>query len=261
MVVHATGGQFRGRKRGSPMRREDVAMRAGIGMSWYTYLEQGRPIGISVRTLLWIATALKLTGQETRYVLELSGHWPGYDAYGDQRHVNVQNCGLSRILEGLRGTPTVICDTYLNYQVWNRAWTAVFGDPNMCMPERRNQLAYIFLEPSARLIENWDQECRAVIAHFRASLGAAIKADAAQALISRMRDASESFCELWDQYEVDYDFLGGRAIRHPTAGLLTFEHSMLLAASDASRRLLIFTPATAGTESDVLKLLETSRSD
>lgn len=145
------------RRRTPGLRREEVAMLAGISTEWYTWLEQARDINVSQETLERIASALRLEPSEIEYVLLLAGCQPST--------ITAKNSTISpqlqRILDRLECTPAYIMGRRWDILGWNEATEIVFGDFSKLEKIKRNCLWQTFLGSMRETMVDWSQHAKA----------------------------------------------------------------------------------------------------
>src|SRR5580698_4591838 len=151
-----------GRRRTSGLRREEVAQRANISSTWYTWLEQGRGGAPSADVLDRIARALLLTEIEREHLFLLGLGRPPEVRYRKNDGVTPR---LQRVLDALDPSPAVIRTAIWDVVAWNRAATVMLMDYGSLPPEQRNMLRFIFLDPRARAAPyDWESVARFVLA-------------------------------------------------------------------------------------------------
>src|ERR1700722_20406034 len=167
------------RRRTPGLRREEVAQRANISATWYTWLEQGRGGAPSADVLDRIARALMLTEIEREHLFLLGLGRPPEVRYHQVEGVTPR---LQRVLDVLEPTPALIRTATWDVVAWNRSAVLIFPDYGALPPEQRNMLRHIFLNPLARAAQyDWESGARFVVGAFRADVaraGAAAKGSA-----------------------------------------------------------------------------------
>jgi len=149
---------------------EAIAERAGVGVSWYGWVEEGRNIGLSATALRWICAALELAPPSRARVFELSGLGKAL-ALTTVRAEPVP-ASLRRLLDGLALYPAYVTGRRLDVLAWNEACEALFRCSTIA-PERRNSFVFLFTQPDVReLMENWEEQARAAVEELRAALEA-----------------------------------------------------------------------------------------
>jgi transcriptional regulator with XRE-family HTH domain len=229
-----------GRRRTPGLRREEVAMLAGVSVSWYTWLEQGRPINVSLDVLDALARVLRLDDAERTHLLALAGY-PGSTPRSTV-HPTEEPAPDStvRLLDVVEPCPAYVLSPRWDYLVWNRAHHRLFPDIDTLPPEERNLVWTVFANPYARqVIVDWDDEARRVLSQYRADTVGYADDPAVKQLVARLQDASPEFAAWWPRHDVAG--LGSRIRRfaHPVAGLLTFEHLQLVPAGADHLRVIV----------------------
>lgn len=229
-----------GRRRTPGLRREEVAALAGVGTTWYTWLEQARDVRASRSVLEAVGEALRLTPAEHRHLLRL-GRGEEVDLPGvEPEHASPT---LRRMIEHLGPNPAYLLSRRWDFLVWNDALAAVFGDPGEVPPERRNHVWLMFTDPLRReLTVDWEATTRVIVARFRADAARHVDDPAFERLVAELKEASPDFRRLWRRHEVADDMTGRKVLRHPTVGTLVFEHAALRPGEAPDQRLVLYTP-------------------
>ncbi len=246
----ASFGVSGGRRRTSGLRREEVAQRANISATWYTWLEQGRGGSPSGDVLDRIARALTLTEVEREHLFLLGlGRSPevryrGSDAITPR---------LQRLLDTLTYSPAIVRTATWDVVAWNRAAAAVLTDYGALPPGQRNILRMIFCDPRARAVQSeWEAVARFVVAAFRIDAARA-GADAEVApLVDELCQASPEFASMWRDNDVQTHGDGLKRLRHPQIGLIALEYSAFAVDARPDLSLIVYNPATSADQ----KLIE-----
>src|SRR5277367_2800992 len=205
------------RRRTSGLRREEVAQRANISPTWYTWLEQGRGGAPSADVLDRISRALMLTDVEREHLFLLGLGRPPEVRYQKNEGVTPR---LQRVLDALEPSPALIRTAIWNVVAWNRAATVMLGDYGSLPPDQRNVLCIIFLDPRARAVQyDWESVARHVVGAFRVDAARAGAAADGGPLV-------EELCRLRPEFKAmgrDNDVRGAHGeavehIRHPVLG-------------------------------------------
>src|SRR6204780_4014121 len=231
------------RRRTPGLRREEVAQRAHISSTWYTWLEQGRGGAPSAHVLDRIARALMLTDVEREHLFLLGlGHAPEV-RYRKNEGVTPR---LQRVLDALDLSPALIRTATWDVVAWNRAATVMLTDYGTLPPEQRNILRFIFLDPRARAAQyDWESVARYVLGAFRVDAARAGAAAEVEPLVDELCRLSPEFKAMWR----DNDLRGhhGEAvkhIRHPILGPLAFEFSAFAVDGRTDLTMVVYNPAT-----------------
>ncbi len=242
------------RRRTPGLRREEVSQLAGVGLTWYTWLEQGRDIHVSSQVLCTIARALRLEPAERVHLFRLAGHEPpaGFAEQG------IRPAHL-RVLEQWEPFPAHISGWRWDVLAWNRAASAVFGDYGTLPEGRRNLLWAMFMDPGRRqLFDDWEEEAVRLVAKFRSEAAAYLDEPAARVLIAELQTESPEFAVLWERRDVHGRTDGLKRLRHPTLGRLELEHTSYHVSDQPGVRLSLFAPEPGTRCERVLRELELS---
>jgi transcriptional regulator with XRE-family HTH domain len=229
-----------GRRRTPGLRREELAARAGISVTWLTWIEQGRDVKASPQALHRLARALSLSRAERAYLFELSGILdPDAPLPRDNADAPLS---IIAAVEAV-AHPAYGLDRLWNACAWNDAAQRLFQ--GWLTPGRqRNLLVFVFLEPAARdLIPNWDLRARRLLAEFRGDYGHSFTDPRARALVERLRRDSALFRQAWDEHSVLEREGGLRHFQHPQDGALCFLQHSFSPSERPDHKLVILTPA------------------
>src|SRR5579859_867932 len=232
------------RRRTPGLRREEVAGRANISPTWYTWLEQGRGGAPSADVLDRIARALMLTDTEREHLFLLGLGRPPEQRY---RHTEGVTPRLQRVLDALDPTPALIRTATWDVVAWNRGSAAMLADYGAMPPAERNMLRHLFLDPRARAAhEHWNSVARFVVGAFRLDAARAGAAADVEPLVEELSRLSPEFRALWRENElpavVHREMV--KQINHPLLGPVGFEYSTFGVDGRTDLSLLIYNPAT-----------------
>jgi transcriptional regulator with XRE-family HTH domain len=239
------------RRRTPGLRREEVAQRAGVGITWYTWLEQGRPIHPSGQVIDAIARALLLDSHEHEHLRRLCGLEPSENCEAlDQVSGPIQ-----AILDAVNPNPAYVTNARYDVLAWNRAFAALYGDLSAVSTRHRNILWLLFMEPSwRRLLVEYEAVARRVVAQFRAAMGAHVGDPSWASFVARLSAASPNFREIWAQHEIAGPQARTKRYLHDRVGLISLDYTLLRAAETPGNRLLVYTPADAMSQVAMNKL-------
>jgi transcriptional regulator with XRE-family HTH domain len=236
---------FPGERRRTPgLRREEVAQRANISPTWYTWLEQGRGGAPSADVLDRIAGALMLTDIEREHLFLLGLGRPPEARYRKNEGVTPR---LQRVLDALDPTPALIRTATWDVLAWNRAATAVLADYGAMPPEQRNMLRFLFLDPRARAAQyDWDSVARFVLGAFRLDAARAGAAADVEPLVEELSRLSPDFRAMWRDGDLPATVHreAVKHMRHPVLGEVAFEYSTFAVDGRTDLSLLVYNPAT-----------------
>lgn len=238
----AAFGFPRERRRTPGLRREEVAQRAHISSTWYTWLEQGRGGAPSARVLDRIARALMLTDVEREHLFLLGlGHAPEV-RYRKDEGVTPR---LQRVLDALELSPALVRTATWDVVAWNRAATVMLTDYGSVPPEQRNILRFMFLDPRVRAAQyDWGSVARMVVAAFRVDAARAGAAAQVEPLVEELCRRSPEFKALWRDNDVRSHGEGTKHMRHPVIGALAFEYSAFAVDGRPDLNMVVYNPAT-----------------
>ncbi|MDO3647749.1 helix-turn-helix transcriptional regulator [Nocardia mangyaensis] len=238
-----------GVRRTPGLRREEVAVIAGVGVSWYTWLEQGRDIKVSAQVLDAIADALRLDAHERAYLYRLAGLNP---PPADPRAVGPLDPKLHRLLEGWLPRPAYILDRHWGLAAVNSMARTVFGFSD----RDHNCLVAFFTSSRYRAaFTHWEQAAPDVVARFRADAGKHPADPQFQRLVTHLTAISTEFARIWAQHEVTETGQGRKFITHPHVGEMVFDYTRLPLPDHPGHCLVLHNPAPGTETADRLDFL------
>ena len=219
----AVGLPAGGRRRTPGLRREEVAILAGVSVTWYTWLEQGRPINASPEVLDTLARTLRLSDAERRHLHTLAE--PPRGTSGDDPWSAGPPSALARFVDALDPAPAYVLGPAWRILAHNRAYGRLAPAVDRVDDAERNLLHLVFTEPSVvALLADWPSEARRMLAEFRADTAGRRDDPEVVGLVARLRAESADFTRWWDEHDVAAFETRLRRFHHPVAGTLTFEH-------------------------------------
>jgi transcriptional regulator with XRE-family HTH domain len=231
------------RRRTVGLRREEVAQRAQISPTWYTWLEQGRGGAPSADVLNRVARALMLTEVEREHLFLLGLSRPPDARYRSSEQVSPR---LQRVLDALNPSPTIIRTAIWDVIAWNRAATVMLTDYGSLPLEQRNLLRMVFLNPQARAAQDeWESVARFVVGAFKLDAARAGAAKEVEPLVDELCRLSPEFAAMWRDNEVRG--VHGDAVkhmRHPVLGEIAFEYSAFSVDGRTDLSMVVYNPAT-----------------
>jgi len=230
------------RRRTPGLRREEVAQRAGVSATWYTWLEQGRGGAPSADALDRLSGALMLTEVEREHLFLIALGRPPEVRYQAVEGVTPR---LQRVLDALPLSPALIKTAMWDIVAWNRAAEAVLTDYGALEAHQRNVLRMMFCEPRVRERQfDWESVARFVVAAFRADAARAGAVEAVKALVDELSRASPDFERLWRDNDVQSHGGGAKTMRDPLGGTLSMEYSAFAVDGRPDLAMVIYNPAT-----------------
>ena len=252
-------GLISGPRRRTPgLRREEVAQLAGISTTWYTWLEQGRDVRVSVDVIESLARALRLGESERRHLHDLAGHGsppapPRGDAVPEPIPAVLEL--VSRIPD-----PVYVQGPLWQLVAWNRAVSLCFADFGSLEVDDRNLLRYVFTSrarTNGRLL-NWQEWASFYVAQFRADTTRLIGDPAWVALVEELSE-NEQFSRLWATHDVHgHLHPGPKVIEHVHAGRLVLNCMMFRIDAQPELTMVVHSPVPGtGTAERLTALLDT----
>jgi transcriptional regulator with XRE-family HTH domain len=228
-----------GRRRTPGLRREEVAQLAGVGVTWYTWLEQGRDIRASEQVLDAVAGTLRLDRNERSHLFTLAGLAEPAEirecrAVPEQVHV---------MLAQLGPFPACVTNARCDVLAFNHAYDAMVGLSERSY-EERNSLVRCFLDPSAReRILDWEESAARMVGQFRAAMAEHMAEPSWKCLVKKLRQESPDFERMWNQHQVNGPENLTKRYLHPRVGLLRLDYTHLWFGRRSEIRLVTYTPA------------------
>ena len=239
------------RRRTPGLRREEVALLANIGSTWYTRLEQGLPINVSPEVLASIARALRLTSIERQHLSLLAGVPLTVTPAQDERVSEL----VQRVLNALDPSPAHVRGRRWDLLAWNRSADAISGFSTLSGPSR-NLIWRLFCDPSARCFLG-DPECmmRRSVAQFRAIAAKYPNDPAFTELIDDLRTRSPEFRNLWAEHDVLGSADGLKRYLHSDLGELILDYTTFALAGDQDMTMVVLTAAPGSQTEQKLRQL------
>lgn len=241
-----------GRRRTPGLRRDEVAQRANISSTWYTWLEQGRGGAPSADVLERIAAGLMLTEPEREHLFVLAfGHLPEA-RYREPDGISPR---LQRVLDAIPASPAIIRTATWDVVAWNVAAAAVLTNYAKLPRERRNILRLMFSDTRVQAAqEDWLSVARYVVGAFRADAARAGAGAEIKQLVEELTRTSPLFEKLWRDNEVAGQGDGLKRLHHPEIGTIELEFSTFLVEGRPDLTMMIYNP-TAPEVADRICLL------
>ncbi len=240
-LLPAKGGEQRRRTPG--LRREEVATRAHVSVTWYTWLEQGRGGPASDEVLERLAAALALDTADREFMFLLAQQRPPPLRPAPP---SVVTPALQRVLDGLAGSPAIVKTPAWDIVAWNAAAAAVLTDYAALPVGDRNVLRTLFNKAGARAsLPDWEADARFALAAFRVDAARAGDCAEAAALAAELQASSADFRRLWAENETSSHYVGQKRIQRPDVGTIALEYQALSVDSAAGLSMVVFTPVTS----------------
>jgi len=239
------------RRRTPGLRREEVAQLAGVGVTWYTWLEQGRRISVSRQVLESIGRALRLDAAERTHL----GTLAGLDLQPAPAQLDGVPPAVQAMLDELEPCPAYVVNSHYDVLAWNRGEAALVCDFDRLPYGDRNILWLLFTDPAWRsLLVDWPNDAAWVVAQFRAQMARHVGEPHWVELVQRLQAASDDFAELWRRHDVATPVSKTKRYLHPQAGLVTLDAVTLRLAEAPDCRVMVCIPADAASRAALERL-------
>jgi transcriptional regulator with XRE-family HTH domain len=228
------------RRRTPGLRREEVATLAGVGVTWYTWLEQGRDINASQQVLDAVARTLLLDPHERDHLFRLADT-PDGSGKGECASLPPT---AQVLLDQLEPYPACIRNARYDILAYNQAFDHLMGPLGELPFEERNSLWRIFTSTRCRAATlDWEEGTRRMVAEYRSAMAEHVAEPAWKCLVSRLTKASPEFAELWERHEVASPENLTKRYLHPEVGLLKLNYTHLWLGQRLGTRMTTYTPA------------------
>ena len=248
-------GLPKGSRRRTPgLRREEIAQLAGVGLTWYTWLEQGREINVSAQTLDSIARTLRLSEPERNYLFELTSPELHLTQIPSTTKIDP---ALQFVLDNQNYCPAYLINWRWDVLAWNQLACSVLIDFARLPVEELNILWLMFTNSKFRArLPNWETVCQQTIAHFRASCASYVGNPKYTELIERLTSSSFTFQQQWNRCDILRKHNSLKEFDHPLLGQLKFIMTMFQLNDPPSTKLVLFIPDPDSTTKQKLKKID-----
>ncbi|HEX9375580.1 MAG TPA: helix-turn-helix transcriptional regulator [Actinomycetota bacterium] len=240
------------RRRTPGLRREEVAQLSAVGVTWYTWLEQGRPINVSGQVLESVARALRLDPSERSHLFTLAGV-PDLAASGP---VEICEPAVRQLVEALDPYPASVVGPRYDILAWNRAEAALKGDYSTLPEGRRNVMWLVFTQPAWRDLLVDQEDLAYLVARFRGAMAEHLGEPAWAELVEELCSTSTRFAELWERHDVAGGTSRVKRFLHPEVGLVRLVATSMQLTERPGARLLACTPADEEARTALTRLAE-----
>lgn len=226
-----------GRRRTPGLRREEVAALAGVGLTWYTWFEQGREIQVSEPFLLKVAKALKLDDTECSHLFLLAHRRPPPPEAYQWPSVSLL---IQQLLDDLVTRPAYVLNLRWDVIAWNAAAESLFGFSGREQADR-NVMRVVFTDPELRSrLPAWREDAPKIVAQFRCDLATAPDDPAMLALIDELRTLSPDFRRLFEQPDMEGYSRGVSTVLAPDGMRRVFTHETLTVDEHRHLRMIVY---------------------
>lgn len=241
------------RRRTPGLRREEVAQLAGVSITWYTWLEQGRTIHVSAQVLESLSRVLLLNTQERIHLYLLANQPLPADIPGCQGTVSPI---LQHVLDSLMLCPALMTDQRWNVVGWNNAADVVLGDFGNMNARQRNIVWAMFTDKRYKqLFVDWDLHAKGLLGRFRSTCGQYIEDPWLVQFIDDLKMQSTEFRLWWPLHEIESNSEKYKQLNHPAAGLLDYEVSNFDVSDNSGLKMIVHTPLSGTDTAAKMKLL------
>ncbi|HEX4812345.1 MAG TPA: helix-turn-helix transcriptional regulator [Nonomuraea sp.] len=251
------GLSHNGQKRRVPgLRREEVAQLAGISTDYYSRLEQGRVRTASRAVLHNLGRALRLNGDQHRYLLQLANHEGGHRGRRKDvdRHIRPQ---VARLLVNLIDTPALVFSPYLDILAWNRLASALLGNLAKKEAKHRNYVRMVFLDPHTRsLLVDWRQRAQEAVSTLRMAVGRHPAQARMRDLVDELNTCDQDFRVWWSQHLVTMRTHAQSRLNHPVAGRFSVDCQALNCVDDNGHVVVVLSAPAGSPAHDAIRRLD-----
>jgi transcriptional regulator with XRE-family HTH domain len=242
------------RRRTPGLRREEVAHLARMSITWYTWLEQKRPIKVSTGMLENLARVLRLDPIERKQLFQLALGQPVADSTSQRETVSPR---FQRMLDYNGGMPAFVMGRRWDVLAWNQAARAFFFDFEQVPADQRNMVWLLFTNPALRaLLVGWPTRAQDALARFRADYGRHVGDSYFVELVERLKAVSPEFAEWWPRHDILPMAEGSRPYNHSLTGRIVVDTMTFSVADNPELRVFCFLPvAEANSISKMRKVI------
>jgi transcriptional regulator with XRE-family HTH domain len=241
------------RRRTPGLRREEVAQLAGVGVTWYTWLEQGRPINASVQILDAIARTLRLDQAEREHLYRLAD----VPSVPDGPPGGCLAPEVQSVLDALVPLPAAVYNGRYDLLAYNRSYYALFPILVEAPPAERNALWQMFMVPACCCaVANKDVELPQMVATFRAAFARHLGEPAWTGFVRRLSAASPDFARMWATHDVAGPSTRLKLFQHVLGRLLKTVSTSFAISMTPEARMIVYTPVDDGDRELLGELLD-----
>lgn len=242
-----------GRRRTPGLRREEVAQLAGIGITWYTWLEQGRPIRVSTQVLESLSRVLMLDRQERIHLHLLANQPLPVESPG---YPGTISSVLQHVLDSMELCPSLVSDQRWNVIGWNRAACTILGDFSTMNARDRNIVWAMFTDQKFKeLYIDWEQHAKGLLGRFRSTCGQYIDDSWLASFVEDLKKESHEFDQWWSLHEIKSNNEVFKQLNHPTVGKLSFEVSNFEVSDASGLKMIVHIPSAQTDTAEKMILL------
>jgi transcriptional regulator with XRE-family HTH domain len=241
------------RRRTPGLRREEVAQLAGVGVTWYTWLEQGRDINASAQVLDAVARTLRMDHQERLHLFRLAGIAP----LAADSECAMLPSHMQDVLDQLNPFPALVSSPRFDLLAYNTAYNFLVDDIDRIPAEERNLIWLFFTHPAwKRVCDGWDAAGNHLVAQLRSSMAMHLDDPLWTELVDRLLAASPEFVRRWERHDVTAAAMAVKRFRNPVVGDLQLNATKLWLGRTGVAQLTTYSPADDETRLRLQRLVE-----
>ncbi len=245
-----------GGRRVSGLRREEIALLAGVGVDYYTRLEQGRARNVSEQVLYAVADALRLDPIEREHLMDLVKPAVQQHRPTTQPRQPKARPAIRMMLDALDPVPAVVHGPRLEVVAINRMGKVLIDDFDAMPPADWNMAKWMFLDPKARVVyPDWPEIAEQMVAILRVAAGPDATDPLLTSLVGELSTRSQEFARYWADYRVFKHTHGTKRFHHDAVGEMTINYESLVPPADPDLSLIVYSAATGSPSEEKLKLL------
>ena len=245
-----------GNRRVKGLRREEVALLAGVSIDYYVRMERGNLAGASDAVLDGVASALQLEEAERAHLFDLArASQPPSPRQRQTRTAGLTD-GIQQILDAITDAPAWVRNARHDILAANQLARALYA-PVLADPRRpANNARFVYLDPAAReFFADWDRAADDIAAMLRSEAGSNPRDKQLIELIGELSTQSSQFRTRWAAHNVRFHRTGHKRIHHPVVGTLDIDFEAMEFPAHPGLTLLAYTAAAGTPTADSLKLL------
>ena len=243
-------------RRGRGLRREEVAVIAGVSVDYYARLEQGRIGNVSDQVLTAIEDALRLDPLEREHLRSLVGTAPASPRRNQPPPGRSVRVSLQTLIGAIDPVPAMLHGPRLEVLAWNRAAAILLTDFGAMPIAERNIARWLFLDPETRVrYPDWEQHAALTVASLRAHHDPRVPDEALERLVGELSLASEEFARYWADYRLFKHTHGKKRVVHPTVGEMALNYETLDIPDSGGQSLSTYTADVGSPSEEKLRIL------
>ena len=249
---------YGGTRRVPGLRREEVAMLAGVSVDYYNRLERGRISGASDAVLEALADALQLDEAERVHLFDLARRSAGTSARRRSARPATIRPVVQQVLDAITDAPAWVRNARFDHLAHNQMARALYS-PALADPRRpANSARFIYRDPAAQdFFVDWERAADDIAAMLRSEAGRHPHDQKLQDLIGELSTRSEDFRRRWAAHDVRFHRTGVKQLHHPVVGEMELSFEAMTLSSDPDLTLLVYAAAPDTPSADALRMLAT----